>query len=78
MLLDDPRYVKVIVRKTGIRNGTEFEKIFPYHKCTEADYAGFHPPAKRSKESLREVREDPKKSLFCLDKWTDDLFVGGD
>ena len=27
---------------------------------------------------MKNIRADPKKNLFCLDKWTDDLFVGGD
>ena len=68
LLLDDPHYVKWIVRRTGMRNGANFEETLPYHKCTDADFAEFHPPAKRSLEALKEIREDPKKSLFCLDE----------
>ena len=78
LLIDDPRYVKWIVRRTGKRNGTNFEEILPFHKCTDADYAGFYPPAKNSQHALKEIREDPKKGLFCLDEWTNDLFIGGD
>ena len=51
-LIDDSRYVKWIVRKNGYRNGTAFEELLPYHKCTDADYAGFYPPAKNSQKSL--------------------------
>ena len=78
LLLDDPHYVKWIVRRTGMRNGTSFEETLPYHKCTEADFAGFRLPAKRSQDALKEIREDPKKSLFCLDEWTENLSIGGD
>ena len=66
-LIDNPDYVKYIVRYTGKRNGTGFEEILPYHKCTDADYAGFYPPAKNSLDDLKEIREEPKKNLFCLD-----------
>jgi len=55
------------VRKSGYRNGTEFEELIPYHKCTEADYEGFYPPAKTSQLSFNYIREDPRKNLFCLD-----------
>jgi len=62
----------------GKRNGQNFEKMLPFHKCTDADYIGFYPPAVLSNNILKEVRSDPKKSLLCLDEWTDDLFIGGD
>ena len=62
----------------GKRNGSKFEEILPFHKCTDADYAGFYPPAKRSQAALKEIRENPKKSLFCLDDWADNLYIGGD
>ena len=55
-LIDDSRYVKWIIRKTGKQNGTSFEEILPHHKCTDADYAGFYPPAKRHVEALNEIR----------------------
>ena len=34
---DDPRYVKYIVRLEGSKDGEKYEKILPYHNCTEAD-----------------------------------------
>ena len=78
MLLDDPHYVKWIVRRTGMRNGTSFEETINHHKCTDADFARFRPPAKRSRDSLKEIREDRKKNLYCLDEWTENLYIGGD
>jgi hypothetical protein len=77
-LIDDPKYVKWIVRKRGIRNGDKFEELLPYHKCTDADFDKFYPVSQNSKDELKVTRTDPKKGLFCLDEWTDDLFVGGD
>ena len=35
---NDPRYVKWLVRLFGTNQGIEYEKILPYHECTEADY----------------------------------------
>ena len=33
-LIDDPRYVKWIIRTYGEKDGKAFEHILPYHKCT--------------------------------------------
>ena len=76
-LIDDSRYVKWIVRKYGLQNGTDYEELVPYHKCTDADYAGFYPVAKNSESPLKAIREDPKKNLLCLDDYKDFL-IGGD
>ena len=32
---NDPRYVKYLVRIFGVEDGQEFEKMIPFHKCTE-------------------------------------------
>ena len=39
----DPRYVKYIFRMYGLKNNEPFERILPYHECTEEDYAQFYP-----------------------------------
>ena len=39
----DPKYVKWFFRIFGKENDVEYEKILPYHKCTEEDYAEFLP-----------------------------------
>ena len=41
--IDDPRYVKWIVRMYGRNNGEWYEDILPYHKCTDEDYSQFSP-----------------------------------
>ena len=32
---NDPRYVKYLVRIFGIKDGKEYERFIPYHKCTD-------------------------------------------
>ena len=36
---NSPEYVKWFVRLFGSKDSVEYEKILPYHKCTEEDYA---------------------------------------
>ena len=35
----DPRYVKYLFRIYNKRKGKEFQRILPYHECTDEDYA---------------------------------------
>ena len=37
-----------------------------------------YPVAKKSESEIEAIKADPKKNIFCLDKWTDDFYVGGD
>ena len=39
---NDSKYVKWITRMVGSRDGHQYEKILPHHKCTEADLESFH------------------------------------
>ena len=39
----DPRYVKYLVRMYGQRNGQSFQRVLPYHKCTEEEFDEFYP-----------------------------------
>ena len=39
--INDPAYVKWIVRMYGRNNGEYYEDILTYHKCTEEDYSQF-------------------------------------
>ena len=36
---DDHKYVKYLVRIFGKENGKEYEKMIPFHKCTDSDWA---------------------------------------
>ena len=49
----DPKYVKWLVRQSGQRNGEKFQRILPYHKCTDEDYNEFYPVQKSSRVLLK-------------------------
>ena len=74
---NDPRYVKWFVRTVSITDGVQSEKVLPYHECTEKDYAEFSPIASKSAPALKEIRENPKRGLYCLD-WSEDLYIFGE
>ena len=42
-LKNDPDYVRWVFQLWGKKDGISYEKILPYHLCTEEDYAEFYP-----------------------------------
>ena len=46
--IDDSRYVKMLVRLYGKKDGKIFEKIIDHHECTEEDMAKFAPPTREA------------------------------
>ena len=42
----DENYVKYLFRLYGRKNGKYFERILPYHNCTDEDYDEFYPVKK--------------------------------
>ena len=54
---NDPRYVKLIARHKGRRNGVWYEEIFPTHRCTNDDLDQFAPPSSGSSRLLDVYRE---------------------
>ena len=64
-------YVKYLFRMYGRKNGQEYERILSYHNCTDADYDEFYPVKKQSAGTLKAIRNDPRRGMFCLD-WDDD------
>ena len=36
--IDDPRYVKYLVRLFSYENGTDYERVLNYHNCTDDDF----------------------------------------
>ena len=64
---NDPRYVKNIVRLWGRKGGVAYEKILPYHVCTEEDYDLFAPPSAESVGMLESMKKDPDRGLYCFD-----------
>ena len=51
----------------GKKNGKSYEKMLPYHECNEVDYAEFYPINSLSAIRFREIKEDHKRGLFCID-----------
>ena len=75
---DDPRYVKYTVRTYGKRDGIKYEKIIPYHKCTEEDWALFAPPDKSSFDTIQLIKENPERGMFCFDYGEDYQIYGNE
>ena len=69
--LNDLRYIKYIFRLYGKRKGEYYQRILPYHTCTDDDYDKFYPVKKSSVSFLKKIRENPERGMFCLD-WNDD------
>ena len=42
----DPRYVKWFFRLHGYLDGKIYQRIYPYHRCTDEDIAEFYPVEK--------------------------------
>ena len=64
---DDPRYIKFIPRIYGKKQGVRYQEVIPFHKCTEEDWLEFYEPAKGTEDQLSQVRDDPKRGMYCLD-----------
>ena len=67
--IEDTRYVRTIVRLTGMNADTQqlFETHIPYHKCTDEDYSHFYPIRSENKDMLQIIRDDPEQHFLCLD-----------
>ena len=65
--------MKYLVRSYGNKDGVPFEKILPFHRCEESDWALFAPPAKGHKDRIDLIKENPKRGMFCLDWEPDEL-----
>ena len=63
----DPRYVRLIIRHFWKENGEKFEKILPYHICTEEDYDQFYPSSKQSEDVINQIRKDSERGFVCID-----------
>ena len=67
--IEDTRYVRTIVRVTGMNADTQelYETQIPYHKCTDEDYSHFYPIRSENKDMLQIIRDDPEQHFLCLD-----------
>ena len=76
--LDDPRYVKTLVRLRQQEDGVgSYQRLLDYHECTSDELNEFYPVSKSSEKLLQSITEDPNRSFYCID-WTDDLEIYGD
>ena len=66
-LKNDPRYVKNLVRMWGKKEGVAYEKLIPFHRCTEKDFEEFAPPAPSAEGMLNRIKQPGSKSgLYCV------------
>ena len=42
-LINDPRCVRWVFRVKSEKDGIKYEKVLPYHVCTDEDIAEFYP-----------------------------------
>ncbi len=47
-----------------------------FHECDAEDWNSFYPPAKRSKDIIDHIREDPDRTLYCIDEGYDMAIYG--
>ena len=75
--LDDPKYVKILVRYTQLSNGLhKNQRLLKYRSCTEDDMKKFNPVGKNSEKLLHEINTGADRGFFCIDE-PDDLEVYG-
>ena len=64
---DDPRYVKLLMRIGGRKNGESIEEIIDFHRCTDEDFEEFAPPSADADRTLKKILKDEDRGLFCID-----------
>ena len=53
---NDPRYVKLIARNKGRKNGVWYEEVFEHHRCTNEELEQFAPPTKEALQLMAKYR----------------------
>ena len=75
--MDDPKYVKILVRYRQLTDGVKTQRLLNYHDCTEDDMKKFYPVTKNSEKLLKDIITDADRGLFCIDE-PSDLEIYGD
>ena len=75
---DDPSFVKIIVEVFGKGEGEgdgyySTLKEIPYRKCTEEDFAEFHPIVEEKKQILDDLKD--LGAFNCIDWKDEDPFL---
>ena len=60
-----------VFRLKNERDGIKYEKVLPYHVCTDEDIAEFYPIRPDMASKLERIRKDPDRGFLCID-WEDD------
>lgn len=63
----DERYVKWFVKHTTIIDGKSEAREIPAYRCSDTDYAQFHPIDESAEGLLNKLKLDPKRGLYCID-----------
>ena len=63
--LNDPRYVKWVLRYTVEIDHNKNEKWYPLHRCTERDYRKFYSPSSKFEKEVELLKQSD--ALFCFD-----------
>lgn len=63
----DPRYVKVLTRLYGRKNGVKYEKVLQTRFCTEDDIKYFNTPSDEAKQTWDKIMASEDRSLYCFD-----------
>ena len=74
---NDPRYVKYMVRIFGIKDGEKYQKMIPYHICTDSDWALFPEASFSSVDTIEQIRQNPKRGMYCIDWDQADIQIYG-
>ena len=69
-LKNDPRYVRWILRILRFEGNQYYEKLLPFHECTDEEYDSFYPISSHHKSEVKNIRDDPERGLLCID-WDD-------
>ena len=75
--LDDPKYVKILVRYRQTLNGVKSQRLLKYRSCTDDDMKKFHPVTLNSQKLLNDINIGADRGFFCIDE-PNDLEVYGD
>ena len=75
----DPRYVKVLTRLYGRKNGVKYEKVLQTRFCTEDDIKYFNTPSDEAKQTWDKIMASEDRSLYCFDwdKYGDQIELTG-
>ena len=73
-ILDDPKFVKIVIKLISNANEGHTERIIPYHKCTQDEYDEFY-PIESAKEDMFSSFLVDFGELNCIDWNSEDPYL---